>query len=196
MQHLSAEVPGLLEPLFVRRELCQSRAQVERLESQSLTVFTAERARLLRGEGTALHERLVRLARAGYAPLRSMPVGSYVAPEFDELGVEVSDLLARLRRVLDHCQQIENMVLLREQADAEREHRRRFPDELTLLEGQREILAALYPDRWLVLFDGAIRGEFESAYEAMQAGEDAKGRDEFGRPLFLVFCHRTSRAVQ
>src|SRR5580658_2819764 len=152
MQHLSAEVPGLLEPLFVRTELCRSRIQVEHLESQSLTVFTADRARALRADAAALHERLVRLARAGYAPLRSMPVGSYVAPEFDELGTEVSDLLARLRRIIDHCQQVESTVVLREQADAEREHRRRFPQELALLEGQREILAALYPDRWLVLY--------------------------------------------
>ncbi len=191
MQHLTAEVPGLLEPALVRHQLRDSEVQLERLESLSLMVTSAERARGVRQEGIGLHESMVRLARAGYAPLSTMPFGSYVSPEFDRLGLQVNDYLRRLRRVIDHCQAIESMVIQRDQAEAEREHRQRFPEELTLLEGQREILAALYPDRWLLLHDGAIRAEFDTAQLALAAGEEAKGRDDQGRPLFLVFCHRT-----
>lgn len=192
MQHIAVAVPGELEPAVVHRELAAWRGALDRIESLSLMISTAERARALRGECVSMHERLVRLARAGYAPLSSMPSGSFVSEQVDELGQQVSDLLRRLRRVIDHCQQVETLALLREQADAEREHRRRFPDEIDLLEAHREVLAALYPDRWLLLYAGAIRGEFDTAQQALQAGEAARGRDEDGRPNFLVFCHRTA----
>lgn len=193
MQHLTAEVPGLLEPVWVRREIGEHRARIDRLESLSLMATTIEKARALRQEGSALYERLMRLARAGYTPLACMPHGSFVSPEFDALGAQVNELMRRVRRVVEHCQQIENMVQARDQAEAEREHRRRFPQELAFLEAHREVLAALYPDRWLLLYDGAIRAEYGDVQEALRAGEDARGRDEFGRPLFLIYCHRTQK---
>ncbi|MCS6913608.1 MAG: hypothetical protein RMK29_09770 [Myxococcales bacterium] len=191
MQHLSAAIVGRLEPAVVRRDLATWRELLDRLESLSLLISTAERARRLRGECAALLERLAELARAGYAPLCSLPPGSYIAPEFHQLGLEVSEQMRRTRRIMDYCLQIETLALLREQAEAEREHRRRFPVELDLLEAHREVLAALYPDRWLLLYDGAIRGEFDTAQEALQAGEQMRGRDDEGRPRFLVFCHRS-----
>ena len=193
MQHLSAELPGLLEPVTVRRLLADQRHLVEQLESQSLLVTTAERAKALRGECSSVQERLIQLARAGYSPLRSMPAGSYVAPEFARLGELVSDLLRRTRRVIDHCTQIENLIRQREQAEFDHDHRRRFPQEMYLLEEQRDILCALYPDRWLLLFEGAIHGEFDSVQEAIRLGEEERGRDVDGKPRYLIFCHRAQR---
>lgn len=190
MEHLSAELPGLLEPAVVRRVLHEQRHLIERLESQSLLVTGSERAAAVRAEVLGAQERLLRLARAGYTPLACMPPGSYVSPDFDRLGEQVNELLRRARRVIDHCNQIEHLVKLREQADMDRDHRRRFPREMLLLEEQRDILAALYPDRWLLLFDGAIRGEYASVQEALRRGEEDCGRDEEGRPRFLIFCHR------
>lgn len=190
MQHLAAAVPGLLEPQIIEEELQRSRALIEGLEAQSLNVTTAEQAREVRRQGVSLYERMTRLARAGYAPLALMPVGSFLPEAFERLGYEVSDLMRRLRRVVEHCQQVESLVNLRNQADLEREHRRRFPEEIAMLERHRELFTALYPDRWLLLYDGALRAEYGTAQEAVQAGEAARGRDEYGRPRFLVFCHR------
>lgn len=191
MMHLAAELPGLLEPTAVRRALAEVRLQVDKVESQSLRVVLSEEARDARREATGCMSRLTQLARAGYAPLASMPSGSYVAPDFASLGNQVNELLRRVRRVVDHCNQVEQMNRLRQQAEVERENRRRFPDEIALLDAQREILAVLYPDRWLLLYDGEIHGDFATAQEALTAGEEWRGRDADGRPLFLVFCHRT-----
>lgn len=175
---------------MVRRLLGDHRHLIEQLESRSLLAVSGDRAREVRAEAQAAQERLIRLARAGYTPLSCMPPGSYVAPDFDRLGEQVNELLRRVRRVVDHCNQIDNLVKLREQADMDRDHRRRFPREMLLLEEQRDILGALYPDRWLLLFDGAIRGEYDTVQEALRRGEDDIGRDSEGRPRFLIFCHR------